>query len=96
MIDSLIRALMYIRRQIDVLNRTINGTDIGRTTRIFQANTSVDAWVFSFNLIVAAISECSIHSVIHNDFNIRLGQFDRLVVDLNYECIGLNIADWQL
>ena len=96
MIDGLICALMYIRRQVDILNRAIYGTNLGWATRIFQANSSVDAWVFGFNLIVTAISECSIHSVIHNNFNIRLGQFDRLIVDLNYERIGLNIADWQL
>ena len=91
-IVSLFYTLMHIRRQRDVINRTLHASDIGWSPWIFQANSSVDARV----LLVATVSECSIYSVVHYDLDIGLRQFDLLVVDLNYECVGLDVAYWQL
>ena len=99
MINGLIGTLMHIRRQIDIFNKIICGACSGWTSWIFQANTSVDARVPCFNLIgllIVAVCERSIHSVVHYNLDIRLGQFDLLIVDLNYECIGLDVANWQL
>ena len=92
---------MYFRRQIDIFNTTIHAADGGRTSLVFafQAYSSVDPWVFRFDLIglrVGTVIECSIYSIVHYDLDIRLGQFDRLVINLNYECVGLDIAYRQL